>query len=60
MVETSLKLMLRLEATCRGGLRVVSCQAEKQPERKDSLRKPLPPNLRADDVMTRFSFSHFR
>ena len=29
----------------RGGLREISCQAEKQPERKDAHRKPLLPNL---------------
>jgi hypothetical protein len=28
------------EATRRGGLRAISCQTEKQPERKDAHRKP--------------------
>jgi len=41
----------RMEATRRGGLRARTCQAEKQPERKDTHRKPLLPNLRVDEVM---------
>jgi hypothetical protein len=39
------RLQVTLEATCRGGIRVISCQAEKQTERKDAHRKPLPPTL---------------
>src|SRR5659263_613984 len=31
--------------TRRGGLRAISCQAETQPERKDTHRKPLLPHL---------------
>jgi len=33
---------------------LISCQAEKQPERKDTHRKPLLPHLRIADVF--FSF----
>jgi len=36
---------LTLEATRRGGLRGISCQADKMLERKDTHRKPLLPNL---------------
>jgi hypothetical protein len=34
----------------RGGLRAISCQAEKQFERKDAHRKPLLPTLGVADV----------
>jgi len=38
------------EAIRRYGFRAISCQAEKQPERKDVRRKPPLPNLRLADV----------
>ncbi len=38
-----LPLPTTFEAMCSKGLRAISCQAEKQPERKDTHRKtPLP------------------
>jgi len=35
------------EACGRDGLRAISCQAEKQPERKDAHRNPVLPDLTA-------------
>jgi len=40
-----LLLFITLEATRRGRLRAISCQAGKLPERKDTHRKPLLPHL---------------
>ena len=47
----------RAAATRRGGLRAISCQADKLPERKDTHRKPLLPPLRVADVMGWFSIN---
>jgi hypothetical protein len=46
-------LPLTEEATRRGGLRAISCQAEKQHERKDTHRKPPLPSLRVAEVIGR-------
>ena len=44
-------LLLWLEATRRSGLRVISCQAGKLLERKDTHKTPLPQNSVADVIM---------
>jgi len=49
----------RPSAINSGGLRAISCQAEKLLERKDTHRKPLLPHLRVADVMAELFFFPF-
>lgn len=49
-----------LVATRRVGLWVISCRDGKLPERENTLRKPLLPNLGVADAMCRFlSFNYY-